>query len=173
MKYERLLHSAGPHLHLLVMTPDEATNLGWSLGQQRDEQCDGGQAVVRFLRGNKMRTAPELFDEFAAALQFPYYFGENWNAISECLADLEWLPGGACVLLIMSAPELLAREPEEVLAMFLDFLEVSAETWTAAADGPLERAPRPFHVVFQSSPEYEAPFLARVHGAGFTLDRLS
>lgn len=172
MKFERLLQSAGPHLHLLVTNADEATNFGWSLGQLGGV-LGGGQAVVRFLRGNKMQTAPQLFDEFAAALQFPYYFGENWNALSECLADLEWLPGGPCVLLIMNALELLAREPEEALAMFFDLLEVAAEAWTVVEDSPVERPARPFHVVFQCSPEYEAPFLARVHGAGFTLDRLS
>jgi hypothetical protein len=48
--------------------------------------------VVRTLRGVKMQTVQQLFDEFAAALQFPWYFGENWAAFDECLTDLAWLP---------------------------------------------------------------------------------
>jgi hypothetical protein len=168
MNFERLLQSTGPHLHLMVATPGEATDFGWSLAR-----LDGRQVVVRFLRGQKMQTAPQLFDEFAAALQFPFYFGENWNALLECLTDLEWLPDGACILMILNGTQLLARETEESLAAFLDFLAVAAADWTAAEKGPLEPAPRPFHVVFQCSPAEDVRFLSRVHAAGATLDRLS
>jgi RNAse (barnase) inhibitor barstar len=168
MNLERLLQSTGPRLHLMVATPSEATNLGWSLAR-----ADAGQAVVRFLRGQKMQTAPELFDEFAAALQFPYYFGENWNALWECLSDLEWLPEGPCILLILDGKQLLAREVEESLAVFLDFLTVVTEEWTTTGKGPLEPAPRSFHVVFQCVPDDEVRFVSRMHAAGATLDRLS
>jgi hypothetical protein len=48
--------------------------------------------TVRIVRGRKMRGYQGLFDEFSAALQFPWYFGENGNAFDECLADLSWLP---------------------------------------------------------------------------------
>jgi hypothetical protein len=39
--------------------------------------------TVRMTRGRKMRTVDGLFDEMAAALQFPCYFGANWDAFSE------------------------------------------------------------------------------------------
>jgi hypothetical protein len=48
--------------------------------------------TVRTVRGSKMRTVERLFDELAAALQSPYYFGENWPAFDEYLADMDWLP---------------------------------------------------------------------------------
>lgn len=48
--------------------------------------------TIRAVRGRKMRTVHGLFDEMAAALQFPYYFEENWAAFDECLADMDWLP---------------------------------------------------------------------------------
>jgi hypothetical protein len=53
--------------------------------------------VVRTVRGRKMRRLPELNDEFAAAIQFPWYFGANWAAFDECVKDLAWLPAEAGV----------------------------------------------------------------------------
>ena len=39
-----------------------------------------------------------LFGELAESLRFPDYFGENWNALEECIRDLSWLPPGPVVL---------------------------------------------------------------------------
>jgi len=42
--------------------------------------CHEADLAVRLVRGHKSRAVDGLFDEFAAALQFPYYFGANWAA---------------------------------------------------------------------------------------------
>ncbi|MFD3510946.1 barstar family protein [Nocardia sp. NPDC058666] len=70
---------------------------------------------VRELRGAKMRTTAELFDEFAAAFQFPYYFGANKDAFDECLRDLDDFVGDApgYVAVIRTAHDLLAQQPTE------------------------------------------------------------
>jgi len=47
--------------------------------------------TVWTVRGRKMRTVTGLFDEMAAALQFPSYFGESWPAFDECFADMDRL----------------------------------------------------------------------------------
>ena len=71
--------------------------------------------LVRELRGSRMRTVPALFDEFAAAWQFPYYFGGNKDAFDECLRDLdEWVgPAAGYVVVLRDAAELLADVPAE------------------------------------------------------------
>jgi RNAse (barnase) inhibitor barstar len=33
----------------------------------------------------------ELFDIYAEQLSFPYYFGRNWDALYDCLMDLNWI----------------------------------------------------------------------------------
>lgn len=45
--------------------------------------------------------------EAGAALQFPYYFGENWDAFDECISDLSWLPSANTVVVLDSAHQLL------------------------------------------------------------------
>jgi hypothetical protein len=81
---------------------------GWRLAS------DKPTAAVRFLRGRKMRTVTALFDEVSAACQFPYYFGENWPAFSECLGDLSWLSSSSSVLIITDFCDVLAEEVSEL-----------------------------------------------------------
>ena len=93
-----LLKLERPWLHRLVATESQLCDLNLQL-----VQITKPRVVSRVVRGHKCRSTQALFDEFAAALQFPYYFGENWNAFDECLADLEWLPGEAYVVLLANA----------------------------------------------------------------------
>lgn len=40
----------------------------------------------------KARGKEKLLSLLAAKLRFPRYFGQNWDALDECLGDLSWLP---------------------------------------------------------------------------------
>ncbi len=73
---------------------------------------EGWHSVI-FVRGWKMRNKAAVFDEFAAALQFPCYFGENWDAFEECLRDIAIdVPDGPGRLVILKSEELLAESSE-------------------------------------------------------------
>jgi hypothetical protein len=87
------------------------TNHGWKVQRERLDHL-----TVRFVRGNKMRTVDALFNETAAAFQFPYYFGENWAAFSECLSDPSWLDSEHFVMIAMQAEQILADEPLDLPA---------------------------------------------------------
>ncbi|MFJ4658285.1 barstar family protein [Nocardia sp. NPDC088792] len=71
--------------------------------------------LAREVRGRKMRTVAAVFDEFAAAFQFPYYFGENKDAFDECLRDLDDFIGLAAgyVVVVRNAALLLDQQPAE------------------------------------------------------------
>lgn len=90
--------------------------------------------VVREVRGAKMPTVAALFDEFAAAFQFPAYFGENKDAFDECMRDLdEFLvdrPDGAAgyLVVVRDADALLRDQPRE-LGWFVDAMDFYAEHW--------------------------------------------
>ncbi len=37
------------------------------------------------------KTPEDVREELAEALQFPDYYGKNWDAFDECMCDLDWL----------------------------------------------------------------------------------
>ena len=89
---------------------------------------DGCRTIVRTLRGRKMRTAPALFDEFAAVWQFPDYFGENWNALSDCLSDIpDDLISDYYVQIINDSKEVLCQEHDALVNTLLDILSRQSE----------------------------------------------
>lgn len=106
--------------------------------------------TVRVLRGRKMPTYDGLFDEFAAALQFPWYFGENGNAFDECITDLSWLPPGkGYVLAITDGSSVLKDTPDSGLSWLIGSLDRAAHGWSEPCEEgqPWDRPAIPFHVV--------------------------
>jgi hypothetical protein len=89
----------------------------------------GSTYALRLVRGQKMHTLNDLFDEFAASFQFPCYFGENWSAFDECLADLEWLPASGYVLLVLNSAEVLREEPRDEFATFARIVNTISDEW--------------------------------------------
>jgi hypothetical protein len=166
MNADPLFSPGPPHLHLLTADPSETCDFAWAL--QRKSQA---RAVVRVVRGSKSRTLDGLFDEMAAALQFPYYFGENWAAVDECLADLEWLPGDAYILFFTNCEQVLDSESTRDLEALFQVLENAVHHWSQ----PEARSSRPsrvFHAVFQCLKENAGPFLSRIPGRASTLHHL-
>jgi hypothetical protein len=161
MRIERLLRVEGPWLHVFLATESDLCDALWQL--QRPGSAATLRLVPRIIRGHKARTTQALFDEFAAALQFPYYFGENWAAFDECLADLEWLPADAYLIAISNAADLLEDEPESANA-FREFLErmvrIAREWSEPRHDGTGEQPPRAFHTILHC-PHADEPALRR------------
>ena len=62
-----------------------------------------GRNCVAYIRGGRCDTYLGFDREVSAALQFPYYYGENMNALDECIADLEWLHAEHVYLVIDQA----------------------------------------------------------------------
>lgn len=71
----------------------------------------------------------ELLRRAAAALQFPEYFGANWDAFYDCLTDFGWRPAPGYVVRVtgVARPRAGARP---ALATALELLAEAAAYWT-------------------------------------------
>jgi RNAse (barnase) inhibitor barstar len=76
------------------------------------------------LDGRALRDKTALLAGVARALEFPDYFGENWDALEECLRDMSWR-GGRISLSIEHADAI----PADLLAIFIDIAAQMAEQW--------------------------------------------
>ena len=111
--------------------------------------------ALKVIKGPKCQTIAGLLTECARALDFPDYFGHNWDALEECLADLEWLPAKGYVLLITDAGCVLPDDDEEY-ETFLEILRDAGEAWGSGQAGMGTRRATPFHVLFAVSEQEKA-----------------
>ncbi|MDQ1742084.1 MAG: hypothetical protein QOE23_423 [Pseudonocardiales bacterium] len=132
--------------------------------------------TVRTVRGRKMRDLNGLFDEMAAALQFPDYFGENWPAFDECLADMEWLPMNVGIVIVVLNPgEVLVDAPDVELNVLVRMISHAAETYAQPIESGewWDRPAVPFHVVLHAEPTEAAAVRERWQAAGAQLSELT
>ncbi|MGC4944424.1 barstar family protein [Kribbella sp. DT2] len=110
----------------------------------------GGEVIS--LDGARARTSAALFDQFAEAARFPDYFGRNWPALDECLADLEWLPA-TCYVVVLKNPECLLEDEPLDRPAFVRLIEAVAAEWSeAVATGEYwDRPSTPFHLVVDAA----------------------
>lgn len=83
----------------------------------------------------------------ARALAFPAWFGGNWDALEDCLADLSWMPAKGYVLAIAGAGSLAADDR----GVLLDILASVAASWA-------ERGRPFFAVLVDGAPQLPALF---------------
>ncbi|MGQ0511315.1 MAG: barstar family protein [Betaproteobacteria bacterium] len=103
-------------------------------------------AVVDVVKGSGLHLArvtlvagdgkEAILRKLARELQFPSWFGGNWDALEDCLADLSWSTAVGHVLLIEGAAAAVADD----VGVLQDILASTAAFWS-------ERR-RPFFAVF-------------------------
>ena len=92
-------------------------------------------------------SAPELLRRVAQGFAFPDWFGGNWDALEDCLADLSWIEAEGHVLLLESASGLAADD----FGIFADVLSSCAQTWAGRG--------KPFFAVFVQGPATLPPII--------------
>lgn len=94
--------------------------------------------------GSTIASDEKLFDAISQAFRFPDYFGRNWDALIDCLRDLEWLAEIGYVVVIHNAVLAFQRTPA-TMARFIELCGDVASFWAENK--------RPFHLVLFIAPE--------------------
>ncbi len=84
---------------------------------------------VFVLDGNEISDKASFLNEAAKVMDFPKYFGKNWDAFEDLLNDLEWAPAKGYVVLYPHAGR-FAKAPDWKTA--LSILHVAVERWQKA-----------------------------------------
>ena len=108
------------------------------VGHVKDELNSTPLTVID-CEASSIKNDSDLFDAISKALRFPDYFGSNWDALDECLSDMEWLPAEGYVL-IMSESNALWKEAPYTAGKLVSAWQAAAEQW---GDEDV-----PFHLVF-------------------------
>ena len=64
----------------------------------------------------------------AEALEFPEWFGRNWDAFFDCLTDLSWLPARGHVLVLLNTGEMRRAAPE-AFDTAISIMQEAAQAW--------------------------------------------
>jgi RNAse (barnase) inhibitor barstar len=86
-----------------------------------------------------IHTKERLFDAIASAMEFPDYFGRNWDALNDCLGDMMWAPAAGYALVIRDA-EAFWQQQAPLAGKLVEIWLFVAEYWS--------RQGKPFHLVF-------------------------
>jgi barstar (barnase inhibitor) len=96
-----------------------------------------GLQVVRIAGSEKT----SLLENIATALAFPEWFGQNWDALEDCLTDLSWNPAGGYVLIFENARS--GDVMTDILASAAEFWRGRDKPFFAVLIDPQRKMPLP------------------------------
>jgi RNAse (barnase) inhibitor barstar len=90
------------------------------------------RAMFTILDGKNCASLDTFYGEIASAFKFPAYFGKNFQALLDCLADLSWIEPAprAFVTLVRRAEFFLCDETESELEVVLKYFNLAAKAWS-------------------------------------------
>ncbi len=80
------------------------------------------------IEGRNIGRKDQLLSHFAHALHFPNHFGDNWDALEECLTDLEWIDGEGYLIYYDHIDGLLAEHPDQFETL-VEILRDAVDSW--------------------------------------------
>ena len=80
------------------------------------------------LDGKNIERKEQLLNHVATVLHFRNHFGQNWDALEECLTDLEWVDGDGYLIYFDHIDGLLSAHPDQ-FATFVEIVRDAVESW--------------------------------------------
>ena len=80
------------------------------------------------IEGKTIARKEQLLNHVATALRFPDHFGHNWDALEECLTDMEWVDAPGYVIYYDHIDALLAAHPDQ-FETFVEICRDAVASW--------------------------------------------
>jgi RNAse (barnase) inhibitor barstar len=80
------------------------------------------------IEGKNITRKEQLLNHVATALHFPGDFGHNWDALEECLTDLEWVDADGYLLYYDHIDGLLGEHPDQFETL-VEILRDAVASW--------------------------------------------
>jgi RNAse (barnase) inhibitor barstar len=77
--------------------------------------------------GKNITRKEQLLNQIATTLKFPKDFGHNWDALEECLTDMDWVDADGYILYYEHIDTLQAAG--EQLETFVEILRDAVQSW--------------------------------------------
>jgi RNAse (barnase) inhibitor barstar len=104
----------------------------FTIGANQTEQAFQAAAEANFkachVDISSARNTTDLLKLLGQALHFPAWYGENWDALADCLSDLSWCNAAGYVLLLHGS-ETIRRNDPQAFATLLDILRDVSAIW--------------------------------------------
>jgi RNAse (barnase) inhibitor barstar len=86
------------------------------------------------IQGGDIRNKDDFLNSIARVMDFPDYFGANWDALEDCLTDLLWVNADGYVIAYKDVSTFASGDPDG-FATALDIFRASAEHWRSQGRG--------------------------------------
>ena len=98
--------------------------------EPRSVQAAAKRAGFAFfhIEGKNITRKEQLLNHAATAMHFPKSFGHNWDALEECLTDLEWVDAEGYVIYYDHIDGLLEAHPDQFETL-VEILRDVVATW--------------------------------------------
>src|SRR5262245_12486551 len=107
---------------------------------------EAGLAVFR-IDMSHVQNKNEFLAQIAKALSFPDWFGSNWDALNDCLTDLDWLSTKTGYVLVFEKSKHFFSHHKEEFEDATAVLSAAADYWKAEG--------RPFWAFIETSQRWD------------------
>lgn len=99
------------------------------------KRSDVGDAAMEagwqlyWLAGQTITDKHEFLELCAESFDFPEWFGDNWDALADCLTDLTWADTETGYLVVYAGWQALAQEEPESFTTALEIFKEAVDLW--------------------------------------------
>jgi len=114
------------------------------------QEADKADWRLYALDGKKITDKKTFLAQIAREMEFPDYFGKNWDALNDCLTDMPWSQGHGYIVLFQAPDRMYKKSPQD-MAVALDVFKTAIEFWRGLNI--------PFYVLLRGKIQDTYPFL--------------